>query len=271
MTNNNQKTLEKTVQFDSPFNEKQNSQVHMNFTSSGFEQFDKTFGGFKENGVTVIARRPGMGATVFMINSAVEKVKKGSNVIFLSKDLNSLSFYQRLLSKLTQIPLLKIIQPELLTTEQRWKLQGLKEKNTSFMNDNFQFFEINDSTEIKQLIKTYKLLHDVDTVFLDSCYLEKDNIKDLIQFADEEKVSIVMSQQLNRNIETRGNKRPVSKDLFDLEVFKNDVSFYGIYRDEVYNFDTEHLDTMEVFSLHSDEPQTVRLKINLSIQTIYNS
>lgn len=246
------------------------TQTHTSFIPSGYEQIDQTFGGWREHGVSVLAYRPGMGSTVFMMNSAIEKATNGSKVLFISQKLTVETFFGRLISKLTQIPVIKMTNPSLMQTEE---LEQIKQFNTSTvfcsLKDTLYFVETYSTEDLQSIIATHQESYGVDTVYLDFGITDDVLLNELIRLSSEQHVSFVINQQLKRHVEKRADKRPILLDLQGLETFKDVVDFYGFYRDELYDADTTNPNQLEIFTLGSEVEKSVKLPVDFTIQTVY--
>jgi len=65
------------------------------FVPTGFADYDARFGGLPKSGVTLLAARPGMGKSTFLLNVAMHAARAGATVLFVSLEMTSEQLFQR--------------------------------------------------------------------------------------------------------------------------------------------------------------------------------
>lgn len=236
--------------------------------SSGYDDLDKALdGGMKKGTFCMVAGRPGMGKTVWMLNSALESSKRGNKILFISIEMSLLQCFQRLVSKISDISGSKIQLPHKMDDEDWEKLQKSCLEIASKSEQNFFVQEITAITvpQLERIIKYYKKKHDIDSVYIDYAQImltkdgqEPSDASDFAQISGglrraskNHHVSIVVGSQLNRNVEARTDKRPIMADIRNSGAFEQDAALIlGLYRDEVYTKEeSEKPNTLEVIFL----------------------
>ncbi len=216
---------------------------------SGFAALDRVTAGFQRSDMIVIAARPGMGKTAFVLslarNCAVEFKKP---VAVFSLEMSSLQLVNRLIASETELDASKLRQGKLAPHE--WeqlhaKLNRLSEAPI-FIDDTpaLTIFEL------RAKARRLKAQHNVDLIIIDYLQLMsggsdgKGNREQEISaisrsiksIAKELNVPIIALSQLSRQVETRGgNKRPQLSDLRESGAIEQDADMVAfIYRPEYY-------------------------------------
>lgn len=215
---------------------------------SGLKAIDKKMKGWRNGSLHIIAGRPGMGKTSYVLNLAMEAAKAGHGVAMFSLEMTELELTEKLISMQSGISSSKLDTGKL--TDEEWQnLQVGIEK----VND-LDIFIDDSSTlspfEIRAKSRRLKMQHDIKLVIVDYLQLMKGDEKksgnreqevasisrSLKQLAKELDVPVIALSQLSRAVELRGgSKRPMLSDLREsgsLEQDANIVSF--IYRPEYY-------------------------------------
>lgn len=235
--------------------------------TSGYEDLDEALdGGFKKQTFAMIAARPGMGKTVWMLNSSVEAAKAGSKVLFISIEMSLLQCFQRLLSKLADISGGKIQRPSEMTPGDWSNLEDAARDILEMHGDNYWIQEMTEITvpQLERIIKYYKKKYDIDSVYIDYAQImltkEGNEPKDPSDFAQisgglrraakNQDVAIIVGSQLNREVEKRNDKKPIMADIRNSGAFEQDAArIIALYRDEVYNQESEKPNVLELIFL----------------------
>jgi replicative DNA helicase len=217
---------------------------------TGFDALDAVISGYVKDEVTVIAARPGMGASAFMINQLLsvgdfQKVPAAFFSLQLSKHL----VMERLVSILTG----KYFYLGSVKKYTEEEIARIMKVMADISTSPLYFFDspqcmITDLTDEMQKLydeKGVKVFF-IDYLQLIRSSLKKGTLRDeelgyvmnkLKAFAKQNRVSVVLNSTLSRAVETRGgDKRPMLSDLREsgaIELVADKVLF--IYRPSYYN------------------------------------
>lgn len=219
---------------------------------TGFIDLDRLLGGLQRSDLILIAARPSVGKTSLGISIARHAANLGQHVAIFSLEMSSEQVVQRMVSAETGIDAQRLRLGNL--GESEWPLFV---QATGRLSDLPLFIDDTPSLSVLQMRTKARRLHaehGIDLVLVD--YLQLMTIGDvrsegrvqevsyisrsLKGLARELEVPLVAISQLSRAVEQRTDKRPILADLRasgSLEQDADVVMF--IYRDELYNPDTE--------------------------------
>lgn len=247
-------------------NESMTSASSENVTT-GYKELDEALdGGFKKGTFAIIAARPGMGKTVWMLNSAVEAAIRGVKTLFISIEMPALQLFQRVLSKLADLPMGAIQRPEGMSNKDWDKIHKAANEVVDVYGENFFVEEITEVTvaQLERIVKHFVKKHGVEAVYVDYAQImlrrdgqepkessDFDEISGgLRRISKKLNVAMVVGSQLNRKVEERENKRPVMSDIRNSGAFEQDAArIIALYRDEAYNDDSEKPNVIELIFL----------------------
>ncbi len=226
---------------------------------SGFTQLDKITSGWQKSDLVIIAARPAMGKTAFVLSMARNMaVEYNQAVALFSLEMSSVQLVNRLIVAETELAHDKIKNGKLERFE--WEQLEIKldrlYKAPMYIDDTpaLSVFELR--AKCRRLKSQGKL----DIIIIDYLQLmtgpsssgnreqEVSNIsRSLKALAKELNVPIITLSQLNRSVETRsGDKRPQLSDLRESGAIEQDADMvFFIHRPEYYGLtqDAEGNDT----------------------------
>jgi replicative DNA helicase len=221
--------------------------------ASGFSKLDKMTSGWQNTDLMIIAARPAMGKTAFVLSMARNMaVLKQVPVAVFSLEMSSLQLVNRLIAAETELGSEKIKSGKLEDWE--WELFNRRIKNL----ENAPLY-IDDTPalsvfEFRAKCRRLKMQYDIGIVIVDYLQLmtagtdvkgnreqEVSTIsRNLKAIAKEINVPIIALSQLNRSVESRDGKRPQLSDLresgaieqdADMVMFIHRPEYYGITQD----------------------------------------
>jgi replicative DNA helicase len=227
---------------------------------TGFIDLDKQTTGLQKSDLIILAARPSMGKTAFSLCVARNAAAKGNNVMFFSLEMSKEQLTQRLISLEAMIDSQKLRTGDLVPED--WKEIS---KAADALNNMGIYIDDTVSisvTEMKNKCRRLKEQKGLDLIIIDYLQLmqlgghvesrqqEIATISRMLkQMARELDCPVIALSQLSRNPEGRGktDHRPVLADIRDSGAIEQDADVVlFLYRDEVYNPETENPGECEV-------------------------
>lgn len=222
--------------------------------ATGFEKLDKITSGWQPSDLIIIAARPGMGKTAFVLSMARNiAIDFGQPVALFSLEMSSVQLITRLISAETGLSSEKLRTGKLEKHE--WEQLSTKvkdlEKAPLFIDDSpsLSIFDLRAKSRrlasqhgIKLIIVDYLQLMTAGGNGKNGGNREQEistisrNLKAL---AKELGIPVIALSQLSRAVETRGSsKRPLLSDLRESGAIEQDADIVSfIYRPEYYKID----------------------------------
>tara|TARA_B100000809_G_scaffold84722_1_gene83226 strand:+ start:1741 stop:3036 length:1296 start_codon:yes stop_codon:yes gene_type:complete len=221
--------------------------------STGFRDIDEMTSGLQPADLIIVAGRPSMGKTSFMMNIAESAAISGeSPVLVFSMEMPSDSLVLRMLSSLGRIDQTKIRTGQL--GDDDWpRLTSA----VTLLNDKPLFIDDTAAlspNEIRSRARRVAREHGkLGMILLDYIQLMEvsgtsenrageisEISRSLKSIAKEFDCPVIAGSQLNRSLEQRPDKRPIMSDLRESGAIEQDADvIMAIYRDEVYHEDAE--------------------------------
>ncbi len=227
--------------------EKRNHKDGLTGIPSGFSRLDRVTSGWQKSELTIIAARPGMGKTAFVV-SALRNAAVDFNfpVAIFSLEMASLQLVNRLISAEAELDSEKIKKGNLADFE--WQQMVHKTNRLSsapiFIDDTPALSIL----ELRAKCRRLKAEHNIQLVVIDYLQLMKGEAsgnreqeiasisRALKGIAKELNVPVIALSQLSRGVETRGgDKRPQLSDLRESGSIEQDADIVMfLYRPEYY-------------------------------------
>jgi len=223
--------------------------------ATGFDSLDKVTSGWQPSDLIIIAARPGMGKTAFVLSMARNvAIDYGHPVALFSLEMSSVQLITRLISSETGLSSEKLRTGKLEKHE--WEQLSIKVKNLEkaplFIDDtpSLSIFDLRAKSRrlasqhgIKLIIVDYLQLMTAGGNNGKGSGNREQEIstisRNLKALAKELGVPVIALSQLSRAVETRpGHKRPLLSDLRESGAIEQDADIVSfIYRPEYYKLD----------------------------------
>lgn len=226
---------------------------------SGLIDLDRKLSGFQKSDMVVLAARPSMGKTAFALNVALNAaLKADAKVLIFSLEMAKEQLSQRLLSMEARVESQKMSTGDV-------DMSDWDKMSAALDSFNKMSIYIDDTPgiklmEIKNKCRRMKAETGLDMIILDYLQLmegekRSDNRQQEITslsrgmklLAREMECPVIVLSQLSRAPDQRENHRPVLSDLRESGAIEQDADVVlFLYRDEVYNEETEKPGICEV-------------------------
>jgi replicative DNA helicase len=220
---------------------------------SGFHALDRVTSGWQKSDMIIVAARPGMGKTAFVVSMARNiAVDFNLPVAIFSLEMSSIQLVNRLISSETGIKGEKIRKGNLEDHEFTQLHTRIKKLSTApiYVDDTPSLSVF----ELRAKARRLKSKHDIQLIIVDYLQLmtagsDKGNREQEIStisrsiktIAKELNIPIIALSQLSRAVETRGgDKKPMLSDLRESGAIEQDADIVSfIYRPEYYDLDQD--------------------------------
>ncbi len=242
--------------------------------ATGFPDLDEMTSGFQPANLIIVAARPSMGKSALMGDFALQAANRmGKPVVLFNLEMSRHELVKRFLASEARVDAQRIAKGSL--QEQDWTrlsaAVGRLAEAPIFIDDSPNITLM----EMRAKCRRLKSKHGLGLVIIDYLQLMQSPRKsenrqqevseisrNLKILARELEVPVICASQLNRGVEYRADKRPLLGDLRESGSIEQDSDIVMfIYRDEVYNQDSEARGEAElIIAKHRNGPTgTVRL------------
>ena len=228
--------------------------------STGFVDLDYKTSGLQPSDFILVAARPSMGKTAFVLNMAQHMAfRKEKTVAIFSLEMSKEQLVNRLFSLESKVDSQKIRTGNLEDEDWAKLIEGAGIiGNSHLIIDDTPGISI---SELRSKCRKFKLEQGLDIIIIDYLQLmsgsgrggdsRQQEISDISRalkgVARELNVPVVALSQLSRAVEKRDDKRPMLSDLRESGAIEQDADVVMfIYRDDYYNKDTENKNMAEI-------------------------
>ncbi len=221
---------------------------------TGFIDLDYKLSGLQPSDLVLVAARPSMGKTAFVLNIAQHVAfKKEKGVAVFSLEMSKEQLVNRLFALESQVDSQMLRTGNLKDSDWEKLIEGagIIGRSNLIIDDTPSI----SVSELRSKCRKYKLEHNIELVIIDYLQLMMGSAgkrqesrqqeiseisRSLKALARELNVPVVALSQLSRAVESRPDKRPMLSDLRESGAIEQDADVVMfIYRDEYYNKDSD--------------------------------
>lgn len=235
------------------------SQGRVTGVATGFYDLDYKTAGLQPSDLILVAARPSMGKTAFVLNVAEYAVLKSKvTTAIFSLEMSKDQLVKRMLSMNSKVDSQAMRTGDLQDEDWIKLVESAKSiGNSNLIIDDTPGISI---SELRSKCRKYKLEHNLGLVIIDYLQLmsggkrsesRQQEISEISRslkaLAREIQAPVVALSQLSRAVEQRPDKRPMLSDLRESGAIEQDADVVMfIYRDDYYNHDSEEAGVSEI-------------------------
>ena len=228
---------------------------------TGFIDLDYKLSGLQSSDLVLVAARPSMGKTAFVLNIAqYVAFKKDKCTAIFSLEMSKEQLVNRLFSLESQVDAQALRTGNMKDSdwEKLIEAAGIIGQSNLIIDDTPSI----SISELRSKCRKYKMEHGLDLIIIDYLQLMSGSVggrsesrqqeisdisRSLKALARELNVPVIALSQLSRAVEQRPDKRPMLSDLRESGAIEQDADVVMfIYRDEYYNKDSEYKKQAEI-------------------------
>lgn len=231
--------------------------------STGFPDLDRRLGGgLAEGSLVILAGRPSMGKTALALQVAYNVAEHGHTALVCSQEMQDTQLIDRAVSFVGRVPLASLLTGEGMTADDHDKYRAALSRISAaplFLDEQGAL----KPADVRRKARKVKNKRGLAVLVIDYLQLmvgDKDGenrtrevtqiTQDLKALAKELCCCVIALSQLNRQVESRPNKRPIMSDLRESGSIEQDADvILAPYRDEYYNADSRYQGLAELLVL----------------------
>lgn len=225
--------------------------------STGFPMLDDMTAGFQAGELVLVAGRPSMGKSLLAMQFACTAARAGIPAHIVTLEMQTTACVTRMVSAQSEVPF-DIVRDAKKLEDHHWMRISPTMAAIGVLPLHFDD-DVYDLASVLARIRQAHMQYKTRLIVLD--YLQhmrlpeaqttalavQEVTRELKATAKALGVTIVLVSQLNRGLESRGDKRPVLSDLRESGAIEQDADLVlMVYRDEYHNPDSPHAGFAEI-------------------------
>lgn len=209
--------------------------------SLGIRALDKLTGGLHDDDLTILTARPGIGKTALALQIADTLAARGKRILFYSLEMRAKRVNRRLASRRAKVNFQQIERGRADADDLAKIMRALGEiaDLPIVVNDDNHITSSHIMAEADQLRPDLIVIDNLNIMLEPQAYANENDVKrigrasrNLKIIANDLHIPVLCICHLNRQTESRANKRPQLSDLRDSgEIEQNADNVLGMYRD----------------------------------------